>query len=159
MISSLVKPENVVCQLESTDKDSLFAELTEVLVRSDPFIDRNEVFTALFEKEEQRNSIVMNGIAVPYVECSSVKSPVLAVGISRAGIDYDVYGVGSRDFADSLVHLAVLFLFDKRNTERKIHVLADCARVLHIPGFYGSCLSAGSAQAVCNIFRDYETSY
>ena len=31
MISSLVKPENVVCQLESTDKDSLFAELTEVL--------------------------------------------------------------------------------------------------------------------------------
>ena len=93
------------------------------------------------------------------MECSSVKSPVLAVGISRAGIDYDVYGVGSRDFADSLVHLAVLFLFDKRNTERKIHVLADCARVLHIPGFYGSCLSAGSAQAVCNIFRDYETSY
>lgn len=159
MISSLIKPESVIVRLESTDKESLFAEMTESLVRIDPSVDRNEVLDALSERERQSGSIVMNGIAVPYVECPSVRKPMMAVGISLDGVDYDVCGVGSRDFAESLIHLVVLILFDRKSTERQLRVLADCARILHIPGFYKSCLRAGSAQEVCNIIREYEISY
>lgn len=72
MLSDLIKPENVIVELESTDKDSLFAELTENLVRTNENLDRDEIFRALSEREEQMNTCIMKGIAVPHACCSCV---------------------------------------------------------------------------------------
>lgn len=156
MLSDLIKPENVVIELESTDKDSLFAELTENLVRTNGNLDRNEIFNALSVREEQMNTCIMKGVAVPHACCSCVEKPLIAVGLSASGIDYEIEGTGTKNYSDSLVHVVFMLLFEQENAERHLHVLADCARLLNIPGFYKSVLCAKSAQEVCNIIQDFE---
>ncbi len=156
MLSDLIKVENVIVKLESTDKDSLFAELTENLVRTNTNLDRYEILDSLFAREEQMNTCIMKGIAVPHTFCSCIKKPLVALGLSVPGIDYEIAGTSSKDYSASLVHLVIMILFEKGNAERHLRILADCARVLRIPGFYNSVLKAETAQQVCNIIRDYE---
>ncbi|MBQ1949705.1 MAG: PTS sugar transporter subunit IIA [Treponema sp.] len=159
MLSDFLKPETVIINLESTDKDSLFAEMTEFLVRQNSSLKREDILSAVQKREEQMNTCVMKGIAVPHGNCSSVKSPLVAVGISKAGIEYDISGVGFAETADSLVHLVVFMLFEQGNAECHLRILADCARVLQSPNIYKSLMTAKSAQEVCNIVREFETSY
>ena len=159
MLCDLIKPENVIVNLESTDKDSLFAELVENLVRTNNGLNRDEILSALLAREEQMNTCIMNGVAVPHASCLSVGKPLISLGMSLSGIDYEIEGTGTKDYADSLVHMVFLILFEQGNAERHLHVLADCARVLNIPGFYKSLLGAESAQEVCNLIREYELEF
>lgn len=159
MFCDYIKPENVIVNLESSDKDCLFAEMTEVLIRSMPKLNRDEVVSSLVSREEQMNTCVMKGIAVTHAECDSVSAPVVAIGISDSGVDYDIDGVSSKDFNETLVHVVFMMLFEKGNAERHLRILADCARILNIPGFYKALLGAKTAQDVCNLIREYETSY
>ncbi len=156
MLSNLIKPENVIVELESTDKDSLFAELTENLVRTNENLDRIEVFNALSEREEEMNTCIMKGVAVPHACCGCVEKPLIALGLSASGIDYEIDGTGTKNYSDSLVHVVFMLLFEHGNAERHLRVLADCARLLNIPGFYKSLLTAKNAQEVCDIIQDYE---
>lgn len=159
MLSDIIKPENVIVELESTDKDSLFAELVENLVRTNPGLDRDEIFEGLLEREALMNTCIMKGIGVPHTSASCVGKPLIALGLSSNGIDYEIEGAGTKDYAESLVHMVFLILFEQGNAERHLHVLADCARVLHIPGFYKAVLGARSAQEVCNLIQEFETEF
>ncbi len=159
MLSNLIRPENVIVGLESTDKDSLFAELTENLVRTNENLDRSEIFNALVAREEQMNTCIMKGVSVPHASCSCVEKPLVALGLSAPGIDYELDGTGTKNYSDSLVHIVFMLLFEHGNAEEHLRVLADCVRLLNIPGFYKSILSAKNAQEVCNIIQDYEYEY
>ena len=59
MFCDYIKTENIIVNLESADKDCLFAEMTEVLVRSTPGLDRDEVISSLVSREEQMNTCVI----------------------------------------------------------------------------------------------------
>ena len=114
MFCDYVKTENIIVNLESADKDCLFAEMTEVLVRSTPGLDRDEVISSLVSREEQMNTCVMKGVAVTHAECSSVSAPVIAIGISGSGVDYDIDGVSSKDFNESLIHVVFMMELIKK---------------------------------------------
>ncbi|MDE5899037.1 MAG: PTS sugar transporter subunit IIA [Treponemataceae bacterium] len=157
MLSDVIKPENIVIDLESTDKDVLFAEMIEALVRLYPSIDRDEALAALEDRECKANTCVMPGIAVPHAGCRSVQETVAVLGISRDGVDYEVSG-GAAD-GSPLVHVVVMLLFELGNAERHLQILADCASVLRVPEFYRSVLSAKSAQDVCSVIRECEAEY
>lgn len=151
-----VKPENILVSLESTEKDVLFAEMVESLVRSNSSLDRNEVLSAISEREMRKNTAILSGVAVPHAEISSIKSPLVCIGISRKGIDYEVESVESKNYKDSFVHLVFLILFEKGNIEKHLHLLSDCARLFQIPDFLNSLMTATSAQEVCSIIREFE---
>ena len=106
MFSTLVRPENIVLDLQSTDKDELFPELVEFLVRKDPSIDRDEALKALSNREEIKNTCTNPGIAVPHAHLTSIKNTQIILGISRAGIDYELEGVNSSK-SENLVHLVL----------------------------------------------------
>lgn len=159
MLSDIIKPENVVMDLESSDKDSLFAELLESLVRTNPQLNRDEIIQALFDREGLKNTCIMKGIAVPHCSASCVGKPLVALGLSGSGVDYEVGSEDLNELGDGYVHLVILILFEQGNAERHLHVLADCARVLHVPGFYEAVLKAETPQDVCNLIREFETEF
>ncbi len=157
MLSDLIRPENILLGLESTEKDMLFAEMLEVLIRAQPSISREEAEAALLKREEQASTRVMRGIAVPHANCPSAKRTAAALGISYSGIDYDADSA-SRDESsgDPLVHIVIMILFEQGNSEEHLHILADCARVLSSPDFYKSVLAARTVQEVHDLIREYE---
>ena len=156
MFSSLLKPENIILERESTEKDVLFAEMVENIVTTHPSVNRSEALAALTERENKMNTCIKSGIAVPHASCTSVTYPVVSIGISRGGIDYEVEGGAAPDSEESRVHLVIMILFEQGNTERHLHILAECAHILQTPAFYQTALTAGSASEIIEKLRRIE---
>ena len=58
IFSSLLKPENIILELESTEKDVLFAEMVENIVTTHPSVNRSEALAALTERENKMNTCI-----------------------------------------------------------------------------------------------------
>lgn len=158
MFSNLIKPENIILNLESDEKDILFAEMVENIVRVQPDINRKEALEALVTRENKMNTCIKAGIAVPHASCNSVNKPIVAMGISKAGIDYEVESVVFPDSKSSLVHLVIMILLEQGNTERHLHILADCAKLLQSSDFYQSVLTANSEKEIIDKIKRIEES-
>ncbi|MBD5408793.1 MAG: PTS sugar transporter subunit IIA [Treponema sp.] len=155
MLSDFVKLENVILNLESDSKDVLFAEMVENLVRENPVIDRKEAISAIESREQKQNTCIMTGVAVPHASCVTVKSPVVSIGVSKEGIDYEV----SNDFAtdgNSRVHLVILILFEPGNAELHLKILAELAQLLRFDTFYQTALTASSAKELIDAIKTME---
>ena len=89
MLSSFISPASIKVALESTEKEECFAELLEVLVAKNPEINRREAMNALITREEKMSTAVFPFVAVPHALCSSAGDTLVAVGISKAGIEFE----------------------------------------------------------------------
>ena len=162
-MSSFLKPHSILVDIESTDKDSLFSELLEVLIRSNPSINRDEALDALIAREDQMNTCICKGVAVPHAVCDSVNGAVVALGLSRQGIDYDVdfdvEGLGAASFKDNLVHIVLMILGGRTNTAERLNILTACADIIQKQGFCDRIMAAKSADDVMRIIHAYETDH
>lgn len=141
---SAIKPE-----LEGEDKEEVFAELVEVLVRAGRITDRDRALQAIIAREEMASTGIGNGVAVPHGKDASIERLTAALGISRAGIDYDA--------ADGEpVHIVFLVLAEANNPGPHVECLGEIARLLNLPGFYGRLLRATSAQEALAIMKSEE---
>ena len=155
MLECLISPESVILNLSSEDKDELFSELVENLVRRNPSLNRTSILNALNERELQKNTFITTGVAGPHANISSIKHPEIVVGISRDGIDYEIdESVPAKK--DDLVHLVIMILFEPENAQDHLHLLADCAVLLNDSRFYRKIMKAKDEVEVCNIIREVE---
>ncbi len=152
MIENLISPECVILELSSEDKGELFSEMVENLVRRVPSLNRAEVLSAMNEREEQKNTCITRGVAVPHATVASVSKPEIVIGISPAGIDYEIEGGGRED----LVHLVIMMIFEPQNAQNHLHLLRDCAMLLNDSRVYASIMKATDSRQVCNIIKEVE---
>ena len=152
-LSSLLKTENIILNLESTEKDELFAELTEVFVHQDSTINRREVLNSLLEREEQTNSCIKKGIAVTHAAVKNLKKNLCVLGFSRNGIDYDLENTYDED---NLVHVVVILLHDVKFTDESLQFFMDCEYDFKSDEFYNNLLAAQTKDEVLNIVRERE---
>ena len=141
MLENVFPVTNIIVNLESEDKDELFEEMLEVLVASHPEIDRSEALAALKERENKMSTGIIPGIAVPHAISKTVQGVVGAVGISKAGIDYD-------SLDGQPVRLVFMFLFAEGESGYHLKVMREISGLLQLPNFATDLLSKGSAQAV-----------
>lgn len=143
MFSDLIGTQNILLNLESKEKDVLFSEMTENFVRIVPTLDRGTVLDAINEREDKQNTSIVPGVAVPHASVEGLGAPaIVTIGVSRGGVDYETSGASTPDPKESYVHLIIMILFDAADTNEKISVLSDCARLLQTKDFYQKCLTA-----------------
>lgn len=151
VLGQIFPKETVVVNLESTEKDELFEELVESIHSFRPDLDRDEAVKCLNEREAKMSTGIMHSIAVPHALISSVKETIGAIGISKAGIDYD-----SLDKAP--VHIVFMILGASGETERHIQILKQLASVLQVPGFVDRMSKCETASDVYNLLCKTEDS-
>ena len=89
MLSSFISPAVIKTGMESSEKEEGFAELLELLVAKNPKLDRKEAMEALVKREEKMSTAVLPFVAVPHALCSSAGDTLVAMGISREGIEFE----------------------------------------------------------------------
>lgn len=147
---SHVLDESVVnVHLESEDKEEVFAELVELLVRVGRIEDRESALEAILTREDMATTGIGNGLAVPHGKCASVHSVVAALGISREGIDYDAADGGP-------VHVVFLVLAEAGNPAPQVECLGEIARLIQIQGFSERLCRAESADEALAIIKAEE---
>lgn len=117
-LSDVFSQRSIKLNLESATKDAAFAELLELIMIDHPEYDRNEMYAAINSRENKMSTGIGSGVAVPHGYCRSVSAITGAIGISRAGIDYN-----SLDHRP--VHLVFMLMMSEASQENHLRVLNE----------------------------------
>lgn len=150
MPDNLFNPKLIKVNLESSDKDELFEEMMEIIVRAGYTLDRSECMSALEKREEKQNTGVVSGVAIPHAVSTTVESTVCAVGISRGGVEYDS--------ADGKVVKLVFMVLLSVNDDSVVHlkVMQRIASFLQDSDFCNSLMQLDSPDAVFKALMSVE---
>ena len=135
--------------LESVDKEECFEELVDLLVRSGRLSSRDAALAAVSARESTATTGIGNGCAIPHGKDPSIRTLTVAIGTSETGVEFDAVDGG-------LVHLVVLILANANEPGPHVRALSEVVRLLRLPGFYNTLVSARSARALLDAIAEAE---
>jgi len=149
MFEKIFSPELINTNLESTDKDELFEEMVEMLVRSNSDIDRDSALNALLAREEKMTTGIVTGIAIPHAVCDSIKQPVGAIGISRNGIDFN-------SLDGKPVNLIIMLLLPATDSAVHLRLMQELASVFQKQNFLRNVMEKKLSKEIFDTICAYE---
>ncbi len=155
MLSSFISPACIKVGLESSEKEESFAELLEVLVAENTALDRKEAMQALIQREEKMSTAVFPSVAVPHALCSSAGDTLVAIGVSRKGIEFESPEPEVNP-QHPVVNVIFEILFEEKDTETHLHVLRDILSLVSNPDFVKNVLQAKTSQEVYDLIESLE---
>lgn len=149
VLTQILEPQWVKVPLAGNDKESAIIELVDILNASKLLIDRNEVLQSVMSRENTRSTGIGSGIAIPHGKCKGVKDLVMAIGISRQGIDF-------QSIDGKPVFIVVLLVSPIDRTGPHIQALARISRLMLDEDFKNKLQNASSAQNLYELIREKE---
>ena len=143
-LRDMLDESTVKVGLESLDKEECIEEMADVLVRAGRIADRAQVLSAVRTREAEGSTGIGNGVAVPHGKCANLAGTVLAVGISRDGIEFD-----SAD--GKPVKIVFLIAASAAEPGKHLQMLAEVVRLIRVPGLCAKLADASSPRDVLDI--------
>lgn len=148
-LRDMLDEDSVKIGLECFDKEECFEEMADILVRAGRVSDRAKVLEAVRRRESEGSTGIGRGVAVPHGKCDGLSSTVLALGISRDGIEFD-----SVDGKPVKVVLMILGSADEPG--KHLQTLAEVVRLIRVPGFCERLENATDVKTVLDIIDGEE---
>lgn len=147
-LADLLSVEQIVPQMQTTERWAAIVELTNLLVRVGKIKPEDEetVLAALRRREETMSTGIGFGIALPHASSDRVQEVVAAFGRAPQGIEFD-----SLDNAP--VRFIVLFVVPKDQFQTHLRTLAAIAKLLNDRQVRESLAGAETAEDILTIFQ------
>jgi nitrogen PTS system EIIA component len=152
LVSELLHPDLVSMDLVSTGKMEVLTELGEVLSRAEDGLDSKAVTRAFVERERLATTGVGEGIAIPHAKIDGLSQNRIAVGISRAGIDFDAID-------DKAVKIFVALGAPLNSSGEHLRLLAQISRLLKDPDIRNRLIEAQDSKTLISIIRAEEAKH
>ena len=143
-LRDMLDESTVKVGLESLDKEECIEELTDVLVLAGRVADRAQVLSAVRTRESEGSTGIGKGVAVPHGKCASLAGTVLAVGISKHGIEFD-----SAD--GKPVKIVFLIAASASEPGKHLQMLAEVVRLIRVPGLCDKLAAATTPKMVLDL--------
>ncbi|MDR0290413.1 MAG: PTS sugar transporter subunit IIA [Treponema sp.] len=127
-LQEVFSPDYIKVDLEAEDKDEVFEELTDYFCQACKSNAREELLSALKEREAKMSTGIQKGIAIPHGNTNAVDAVRGVLGISRKGIDYDALD-------GKPVYLLFMILAPREDAEAHLRILKRTAMLLENPEF------------------------
>jgi len=88
-LPDLLKEKYIELDLKEKEKTKLITELIDLAAKSSRIKDKKAIFKAILEREKLGSTGIGNGVAIPHVKIKEVKKPLLILGRSPGGVDFD----------------------------------------------------------------------
>jgi PTS system fructose-specific IIC component len=151
-ITELLTKETIIVDLKSTTKVDVIDELTNKLDRAGRLRDKEEFKNAIWKRENEFSTGIGEGIAIPHAKTSAVKTPALAFGRSKSGIDYD-----SLDGNSSYIFFMIAASEGAHNEH--LDTLSRLSSMLMNEGFREKLMNANSEEEILLLIDREEKSY
>lgn len=145
-ISNLLIKENIILNLNATNKLDAFTQLSSNLLNNNCINNQEKYISALLKREKEFSTNIGFGIAIPHAKDTSVNKASIAIGTFTNGLDYED--------GEAPVKLMFLLAVPTENDNLHLEILKRLSRKIIDANFRESLLSANS---VDDIFKIMET--
>jgi PTS system nitrogen regulatory IIA component len=147
-ISKYLKIELINPNLSPGKKEDVIKDISKSLGEA-LNVPYDTIFNTLMEREKLGSTGVGEGVAIPHGKIEGLKEPVLAVGVSGEGIDFDALD-GQK------VHIFVTLLTPMDSAAEHLSILAKLAKILKMPDFKERLRQASDPQKIYQLFVEGE---
>jgi mannitol/fructose-specific phosphotransferase system IIA component (Ntr-type) len=90
-LSEIVVPNAIITDLASAERDDAIAEIVKSLVEAGALTPelQDDFVKAIIKREKRGSTGFGHGVAVPHVKHAAITKMAVAIGISRAGIEFN----------------------------------------------------------------------
>lgn len=150
-VGDLLAPERVKVPLEGLDKESILAELVELLTQSAGLAaQRDEIHQAVWEREAVLSTGIGGGIGLPHAKVAELDAVAMAAGVAREPVEF-----GALD--GEPVRLLFLVLGPDTEADLQVRLLSRISRLLSVESLRQGLMSAKDAGRFCRILREAES--
>jgi PTS system fructose-specific IIC component len=150
-VADLLAPERVKVPLGGLDKESILAELVDLVAGSAGLAARREeIYQAVWEREAVLSTGISEGIALPHAKIAGLDAIAMAAGVCREPVEFGALDGGP-------VWLLFLVLGPETAAGSQVRLLSRIARLLSEESLRRRLLSAEDAGRFCRILREAES--
>lgn len=149
-VSELFNEKTMNLNLVAVTKNQAIDEMINILVNGDILSDREEFKKAILKREEQSSTGIGLTIAIPHAKSKAVKSPSVAFGISKSGVDYEAIDA-------TKAHLFFMIAVKEGENDLHLQALASLSRLLMHEDFRNKLLNAKTSKEVLELIEIQES--
>ena len=143
----IIHEKNILVGLHSRRNIDAIREMADLLADEPTIEDPKSFLANLIKREKQTTTGIGKGVAVPHTHEDSIDRPILAVGISREGLDFNAID-------GQPVHIVALLATPKKHHKKHMELRAALSRLLQHKEVRQELVEAADAAAVRKIFTD-----
>ena len=136
-LKELLRERWVLCDLEGRTKEDALTELAGPVCR-DLELPLDTVVESLLDRERAESTAIVPGVAFPHARLEQVKDVAVAIGVSRAGVDFDAS-------SGTPVKLLVMLLVPRRSTVKYLRAMAAFMKLFEKEGALNRILKSADA--------------
>jgi len=148
-LSDALTADRIQLRLSSTDKTAAIEEMIALMTSSRGFADPEAILGVVLDREAIQSTGLGRGIAIPHGQSDDITGVVAALGISRAGLDFEA--------VDELpVNLVFLILSSSTAVPAYLSVISRTARIFGKEEMRQKVVAAASAEEIIDLIRQQE---
>lgn len=149
-LSNIIKEKNVLLEIKAREKDEALAELASYLKKQKLINHEKEIIEKLLQREALGSTALGEGIAIPHCKAKGIKNPILMVGISRNGVNFEAPD-------GQPVKIFFLLITSPDDPSLNLQILALIAQLVKkSPELKSKLLAAEDVGEVLEIIREQE---
>jgi fructose PTS system EIIBC or EIIC component len=148
-ITELLKKDTIILDLASSSKEAVIDELVNKLDEAGRLTDRKLYKEAILTREAQSTTGIGEGIAIPHAKTKAVKTPSIAFGRSRTGIDYEALDGQSS-------HLFFMIAASEGANNAHLETLSRLSTLLMDEKFRQKLMTAASVDELLKVIDEKE---
>jgi PTS system nitrogen regulatory IIA component len=148
-ISEILTENQIIEEIDATDKTSVVRELAKGLARGDRNLQPNLVARVLMDRERIQSTAIDAGIAIPHGKSAMATRLTACLARSRDGIDFE-----SSDGGPTHLFFALVAPENSKGTHLK--ALARVSKLLGNPAHRRKLMEAPDAETMFRVISDAE---
>jgi PTS system nitrogen regulatory IIA component len=143
-LSEILKPEDIIANLNAHDKKGVLEELSGVITDQEPSLNKGYLLQVLLERERLGSTGIGEGIALPHGKVNKLDRLLVSFGRSLEGLSFD-------SIDDQPAYLFFLLVAPENSAGTHLQALAKISRVLKDSSFRQRLMAAKSRDEIYRI--------
>ena len=148
-LTDIINEDLILVPLEEQTQEAVVREMIRFLSSREYIHDPNHIFDIIMERERILSTGIGSGIAIPHGKTEGLEDPIVALGISKKGIDY-------KALDKKEVYLVFLLLTSDHDKGMHIRLLSRISRLLNKTECRLALMEAESPEDAVRIIREAE---
>ena len=149
-IHNLLTEEMIIPELISKERDSVLEEMVRFLKEKERIVKDKELYEKLIQRERLGSTAIGDGIAIPHCKIKEVKTPLVALAVSRKGVHFE-------SIDGKPTHIFFLVVSSPDNPSLNLQILAAIAHLVRkAASLPKKILGAKSSRRIMDVIREEE---